>query len=287
MSTISQPRVWFITGSSTGFGRALTELILEHGGTVIATARKPTVLADLTTKYPSDRLLALRLDVTRQEDIDDAFARAKEAFGRIDVVVNNAGYADIGEIESMDEAVARAVLDTNFWGATRITRAAVAFFREQNPPGHGGRLLQMSSYLGLVGNASDGFYVASKFALEGMTETLVQELDPAWNIKITLLEPGWFRSNAVGTASWSAPHPAYTNPDLPSNRIRAIWDSFKPSGDTRKAVEVFYKVAAIPEPPLHFVVGKDAIVAVRKKLAELQESLDQYESWSEDLDVTE
>ncbi|KAI0350185.1 NAD-P-binding protein [Trametes cingulata] len=276
-------RVWFITGTSTGFGRALTELILERGENVIATARDPSTLHDLTQKFGEDRLLALKLDVTVAKDVTEAFARAGAAFGRIDVVVNNAGYGHLGEVESMDDATARAMFETNFWGAVTVTREAIRFLRDSNPPGLGGRLLQMSSTLGLVGIAAHTFYAASKHALEGMTEALAQELDPAWNIKITLIEPGWFRSAAVEKIVWSPRHPAYTNPDLPANRLRAQWNGFVSPGDTRKAVEVFYKIAALPDPPLRFPVGKDALELIRRKLSALQASMDQYESWSEGL----
>ncbi|KAI0369427.1 NAD-P-binding protein [Pilatotrama ljubarskyi] len=284
---MSQSRVWFITGTSTGFGRALAELVLEKGEAVIATVRKPSALDELVQKHPKDRLLVLKLDVTRSEEIARAFERAKEAFGRIDIVVNNAGYGDVGEIESVDEATARAIFDTNFWGATAVTREALKFFREVNAQGHGGRLLQMSSVLGVVGTPALGFYTASKFALEGMTESLVKELDPQWNIKVTLIEPGWFRSQCVATANWSPPHPAYTDPDLATNRLRAAWDKFVPAGDTRKAVEVFYKIAGLPDPPLHFPVGKDALLQVRKKMKEFETVMDTYESWSEDLLATD
>ncbi|KAI0369413.1 NAD-P-binding protein [Pilatotrama ljubarskyi] len=276
-------RVWFITGTSAGFGRALTELILEKGESVVATARRPSTLQDLTDKFGEDRLLTVKLDVTIAEEVTAAFAGAKAAFGRIDVVVNNAGYGHLGEVESMDDETARAMFETNFWGAVKVTREAIKFFRDSNPPGLGGRLLQMSSILGMVGIAAHTFYAASKHALEGMTESLAQELDPAWNIKITLVEPGWFRTAAVGKIIWSTRHPAYTNPDLPANRFRAQWDGFASPGDTRKAVEVFYKIAALPEPPLRFPVGKDALRLIRRKLSTLEASMDQYESWSEDL----
>ncbi|KAI0350178.1 NAD-P-binding protein [Trametes cingulata] len=284
---MSQHRVWLITGTSTGLGRALAELVLEKGEVAVATARKPAALDDLVQRYPKDRLLVVKLDVTVQEDITTAFTRAKDAFGRVDIVVNNAGYGDVGEVESVDEAAARAIFETNFWGATAVTREALRFFREENPPGHGGRLLQMSSVLGVVGTAAMAFYSASKFALEGMTESLVKELDPAWNIKVVLIEPGWFRSHCVSNATWSTPHPAYADPALPTNRLRAAWDKFVPAGDTRKAVKVFYEIAGLPDPPLHFPVGKDALLQIRKKNKMWEEVISTYESWSEDLLATE
>ena len=195
-----------VTGTSTGLGRAITELVLEKGEVVVATARRPETLDDLAQKYPAERLLTLRLDVTQPQQVADAFNKTKERFGRIDVVVNNAGIANAGELEGIEEAEARSLFETNFWGAVDVTKEAVRFFRETNPPGVGGRLLQMSSYLGLVGMPGCAFYSAAKFgefahyiqvagqainrrspipiALEGTTEALAGELDPEWNIKV-------------------------------------------------------------------------------------------------------
>ena len=197
-----------VTGASSGFGRDLARIVLENGGSAVATARRPEVLADLVAKYPADRLLTHKLDVTKPQDILDAFAAAKAKFGRVDVVANNAGYAAMGEAESMVEADMRAMFETNFWGATNVSREAVRFFREANPAGAGGRLLQFSSMAGLKGAPGVSYYCATKFgecmravngkaldyaervclsllALEGFSEGLAQELDPAWNIKVS------------------------------------------------------------------------------------------------------
>ncbi|KAI0330507.1 NAD-P-binding protein [Cubamyces sp. BRFM 1775] len=284
---MSYSRVWLITGTSTGFGRALTELVLERNERVVAIARQPSTMSDLSAKHGRDRLLVLNADVTVPEQVEEAFAQSKCAFGQLDVVVNNAGWAHLGEVESMDDATARAMFETNFWGAVKVTREALKFFRDCNPPGTGGRLLQISSVLGMVGLGAHTFYAASKFALEGMTESLVQELDPAWNIKITLIEPGWFRSAAISKIIWAKRHPAYDNPDLPANKVRAQWEGFSSPGDTRKAVEVFYKVSTLPDPPLYLPLGKDAIELVRKKMSMLDTVMTEYASWSEELLVAE
>ncbi|KAI0642845.1 NAD(P)-binding protein [Trametes meyenii] len=284
---MSQPKVWLITGTSTGLGRALAELALEKGDTVVATLRKPPALAPLTAAYPPSRLLALALDVTRPDEVAAAFAQAVRAFGRVDIVVNNAGYGDLGEVEGMPDADARAIFETNFWGAVAVTREALRVFREVNPPGEGGRLLQISSMMGHVGHPAIGFYVASKFALEGITASLVKELDPKWNIKVTLIEPGWFRTSVVTTATWMPRHPAYEDPALPTNQLRAAWAAFVPAGDTRKGVEVFYRVAGLPDPPLHFPVGKDAIAEIGGKVRILEETIEKYGGWSEGLEAVD
>ena len=151
-----------VTGTSAGIGRALAEFILERNEIVIATLRKPSDVDDLVAKYP-DNLHVLPLDITNPAQISETFAKVKETFGRIDIVVNNAAISTLGEIESVSDNVARSIFETNFWGTLSMTKAAISFFREVNPPGVGGRIVQMSSMLGLVGFIGAGHYVASKF----------------------------------------------------------------------------------------------------------------------------
>lgn len=255
-----------------------------------------------------------------------AFATAGTVFGRIDIVVNNAGFASVGEVEITDEADARHVFETNFWGTLRVTKEAVRFLRDVNPAGTGGRLLQISSYLGFVGYPGTAFYSASKFgassqnfhilhvrssqpsnvAVEGMTESLAKELDPAWNIKacrldsrspasillisaltqVTIIEPGWIYSECAPKAKWPGPqHIVYGNPDTPTSRMRKEGFSVEWK-DTKRSVETFYRFASIPDPPLHFIVGRDAIAATRSKVLELTETADRFESWSVGLEAT-
>ncbi|KAI0082901.1 NAD-P-binding protein, partial [Irpex rosettiformis] len=141
MSPMQAPRVVFITGASSGFGRSFMDIALANGDNVVATLRKPDVLRDLQDRTPSDRLLVLKVDVTKEDEILDAFTKAKEKFGRIDVVFNNAGYVFSSVIESTPEDVARALFETNFWGAVRVSREAIRFFRDENPNDAGGRLI--------------------------------------------------------------------------------------------------------------------------------------------------
>ncbi|KAI0681637.1 NAD(P)-binding protein [Cerioporus squamosus] len=278
------PKIWFITGTSTGFGRVLAEIVLEKGDIVVATARRPSVLADLASKYPSGRLLTLKLDVNQPSDIIAAFAAAREKFDRIDVVVNNAGYGTLGEAEAIGDADVRAMFETNFWGTTNVTKEAVRFLREVNPAGAGWKIFQMSSVAGVRGSPSMAHYSASKFALEGFSEALARELDPAWNIKISIIEPGGFDTGTIAKVSWAPAHPAYTNPALPTVAMRSIWDRFAVQGDARKAMEVVYKLAALENPPLHFPLGKDAIEVVRKATAARLADAEKYESWSDNLE---
>ena len=129
---------------------------------MVATARRPSILDELVSQYPSDRLLVLKLDVSQPQEIVDAFAQTKATFGRLDVVVNNAAWAAMGEVEAAQDEVVRSMFETNFWGAANVTREAVKFFREVNPPAVGGRLLQISSITGLIGGPGLAYYAASK-----------------------------------------------------------------------------------------------------------------------------
>ncbi|TFK84283.1 NAD(P)-binding protein [Polyporus arcularius HHB13444] len=279
------PKIWFITGASTGFGRVLTEIVLEKGDSVVATARRPAVLDDLVSNHPSDRLLTLKLDISLPEDVIAAFTAAKDKFGRIDIVVNNAGYGTLGEVEAFGDADARAIFETNFWGTANITKEAVKYMREVNPPGTGGKIFQVSSVAGVLGYAGMAHYSASKFALEGFSEALAGELDPAWNIKISIIEPGGFDTAALSKTWWAPAHPAYSNPALPTAIMRGKWESskFGVQGDARKAMEVLYKLAALEDPPLHFPLGKDAVEVVRKATTARVADAEKYASWSDNL----
>ena len=141
----------------------MTEYVLGQGHIVVATLRKPEALSDLEAKYSADQLLVLKLDVSQKGDIDAAFDKVNEVFGRLDVVVNNAAYGIIGEIEGTPEDIARTMFDVTFWGAANISKAAVRFFREVNKPGVGGRLINISSMAGVHALATTGFYSAAKY----------------------------------------------------------------------------------------------------------------------------
>ncbi|KAI0636946.1 NAD-P-binding protein [Trametes polyzona] len=292
---MSAPRVWLITGSSSGFGRETVIQALESGDKVVATLRKPAALADLAQKYPADRLRLVKLDVTVPAEIDAAFAAAKAAFGRVDVVFNNAGYVAVGENEAVPDDVARPLFEVNFWGAVHVSQRAMRFFREENRP-QGGLLLQNSAMVGLAGVPVIGFYSATKHALEGFSESLAKELDPAWNIKVSIIEPGAFKTSVfnLDTSMVLVPqHPAYANPALPVYNFRGAFlkgagqqadtpADFAPA-DASLAVAKIIEFSKLASPPLHFPLGKDSIGLIREKIKTLTEEIDQYESWSENL----
>ncbi|EED79409.1 predicted protein [Postia placenta Mad-698-R] len=266
---MSSPQVWFITGSSSGFGRAVAEHVLRKGDIAVATLRTPSALADLAARYPPSRLLVLPLDVTDAAQIQAAFARALEAFGRIDVVWNNAGYTMLGETEGTPDEVARKMFEVNFWGAANVSREAVRVFRDVNSP-RGGRLLQNSSVAGLQGYLLIAYYSATKFALEGLTESL-----------ITLVEPGSFNTSALDNGVKLPQHPAYATPDSASTAFRKAVETFEMPGDPEKGAERIYELAALPNPPLHLVLGADAVLTARKKAADLAREVEEYASWSD------
>ncbi|TCD70180.1 hypothetical protein EIP91_004650 [Steccherinum ochraceum] len=284
MTVTQQPKVWFVTGSSTGLGRCLVEYLLTKGENVVATLRKPEVLNDLKATYPSTQLLILRLDISKLEEIEAAFDKVKQVFGRLDVVVNNAGYGIIGEMEDTPEDVARTMYDCNFWGTTNISRRAVKFFRDVNKPAAGGRLLNISSMAGVRPFPMTGYYSSSKFAIECFTQALSQEIDPDWNIKITLIELGGFKTNGRESAVELPLNPAYNKPTLPSVIFRDyLAKGDNNGGDPMKAVAKWYEVAQLPDPPMRLVLGQDAIAMVRAQIETLTKDVDASESWSKDL----
>ncbi|KAM5545434.1 hypothetical protein V8D89_000472 [Ganoderma adspersum] len=281
---MSPARVWFITGTSSGFGLEMARCALAHGDRVVATLRKPEVLNDFASKYTPEQLLVLRLDVSKPDEIKDAFAKAKETFGRVDVVFNNAGYAFACEAEAVPDEPARALFDVIFWGAAHVSQEAVRFFRDENSP-RGGRLIQNSATVGLTATPAMGFYCAAKHALEGFTETLSKEMDPEWDIKISSVLPGGFVTEIL-----LPQHPAYASKPNPVVIIRRYFDqgadkeTMKAMGnDPVKGVQKIYKLSQLADPPLRLLLGKDAHKYLGEYLGQLKREIKEYESWSEDL----
>lgn len=197
-------KIWFITGASRGFGRAWASAALERGDKVAATARDTASLDDLAGKF-GDALLPLRLDVTDREADFAAVAQAHKHFGRLDVVVNNAGYGHFGFVEELSEQDARDQLETNVFGALWITQAALPYLREQR----GGHIIQVSSIGGITAFPLVGMYHASKWALEGLSQALAQEVAP-FGVHVTLIEPGGFDTD------WAGPSARHSRPCPPT-----------------------------------------------------------------------
>jgi NAD(P)-dependent dehydrogenase (short-subunit alcohol dehydrogenase family) len=259
------PKVWFITGSSRGLGRSLAEAVLAHGDLLVATARKPEQLNDLVSTYGS-QMRAVPLDVTHSEQARAAIASAIDAFGRLDVVVNNAGYANVASIEDASEEDWRAQIEANLWGVINVTRAALPFLRKQRS----GHFLQISSVGGRTASAGLGPYQTAKWAVEGFSEVLSREVAPL-GIKVTLIEPGSFRTD------WGGSSMAYTEPgedyrSLLEDRLEYHRQAGREPGDPAKAAEAIITLVNEANPPLRLLLGRDAVLIARRvdqaKLAE-------------------
>lgn len=245
-------KIWFITGSSRGLGRNLTEAVLENGDKVAATARDINQLNDLKEKF-QDQILPLKLDVTNYDEIQQAVNKAVEHFGRIDVLVNNAGFGIIGAAEAYTNEQVRSQLETNLYAPIEITRAVLPFMRKQRS----GRILQISSVGGRVGNPGLTMYQAAKFGLGGFTEALAKEVAPL-GILVTSVEPGGFRTDWAGASmTFAEDIEGYEMVKQRTDFIRA--GNFVPVGDPEKAAKVMVDLASHPNPPIHLVLGSEAI----------------------------
>ncbi|KIP01476.1 hypothetical protein PHLGIDRAFT_352934 [Phlebiopsis gigantea 11061_1 CR5-6] len=282
-------KVWLITGSSSGIGRRMAECALEKGDQVVATLRTPSALADAQARYPPSQLHVVALDVTDSAQIAQAFAEAKRVFGRLDVVFNNAGWGIIGEVESVPEADARRLFDVNFWGTVNVSKEAVRFFREENEPGQGGRLLVVTSSTAVLPCPSIGYYCAAKAGVEAITQVIVAEIEPEWNIQITLLEPGFIRTDLADKATFTATHPAYTKPTNAATAARKyVVDQFNPAtaqnvSNLDRVVARMFDASRLDEPPLRLPLGADAVEHVRTQMEMIGYDLKEYKSWSEGL----
>jgi NAD(P)-dependent dehydrogenase (short-subunit alcohol dehydrogenase family) len=241
-------KTWFITGTSRGFGREWTAAALERGDRVAATARDPGALDDLVREH-GDAVLPLALDVTDREAVFEAVRRAHEHFGRLDVVVNNAGYGQFGMVEELSEQEARDQIETNLFGALWVTQAALPFLREQGS----GHVLQVSSIGGISAFQGIGMYHASKWALEGISQSLAQEVR-GFGIHVTLIEPGGFSTDWGGSSARHAePLDAYHETHEASRQRRARGAGS--AGDPGASAAAVMRIVDAEEPPLRCFFG--------------------------------
>ncbi|MGG7581188.1 oxidoreductase [Rhizobium sp. Nf11,1] len=251
-------KVWLITGSSRGLGRALAEAVLAAGDNLVATARDPARLADLSEQY-GNQVLTLALDVTDEEAAAAAVEAGVKRFGRIDVLVNNAGYGNVSPIEDTSLADFRAQVETNLFGTVIMTKAVIALMREQGA----GHIVQFSSVGGRIGPAGRGAYSAAKFAVEGFSEVLSKEVAP-FGIKVTVVEPGGFRTDFAGPSTVLAEGRAdYAETVGATVRFQREYDGRQP-GDPAKAAAVVIHIAGLDQPPLRLLLGSDAVRNVEK-----------------------
>ncbi|CAN7393945.1 oxidoreductase [Phyllobacterium sp. LjRoot231] len=251
-------QVWLITGSSRGLGRSLAEAVLEAGHKLVATARNPSQLSDLAERY-GDQVRVFALDVTDPEAADAAIKSAVDTFGRLDVLVNNAGYGNVNAIEdtSLDEF--RAQIETNLFGVINVTKAAIPVMRAQKS----GHIIQFSSVGGRIGALGRAPYSAAKWGVEGFSEVLAKEVGPL-GIKVTIIEPGGFRTDFAGASTTIRDgRPEYDATVGVVARFQRDYNGKQP-GDPVKAATAVLHIASLEEPPLRLLLGSDAANAVEK-----------------------
>lgn len=248
----------------------MAEQVLQAGGSVVATARKPEQIADLETKY-ADRALAIGLDVTNGEAVDAAVKAALDKFGRVDVLVNNAGYGLAGAVEEATEEEFMPVFETNVFGLIRVTRALLPQFRKQRS----GNIVNLSSIGGLIGSPGWGYYNASKFAVNGFSEALAAEMAPL-GVYVTIVEPGPFRTDFLGRSGVEAEN-RIADYDETAGKTRQYFhdQAGKQPGDPAKAVQAIIAAVEAPEPPKHLVLGRLAFDRMTARL----------ELWKNDLNA--
>ncbi|MGO9934647.1 MAG: SDR family oxidoreductase [Steroidobacteraceae bacterium] len=262
-------KVWFITGTSKGFGRVWTEAALARGDRVAASARDVKTLAPLLERY-GDQIAALTLDVTDKAAVDAAIADAHARFSRLDVVVNNAGYGLFGAIEEVSEAEARAQVETNLFGALWVTQAALPIMRAQKS----GHIIQVSSIGGVNAFPTVGLYHASKWGLEGFSQSLAAEV-AAFGIKVTIVEPGGYATDWGGpSAQRAAPIPAY---DGARAAIASVRGRNMP-GDPDATGPAILKIVDAKDPPLRIFFGSGGLPMTRREYANRIET---WEKWND------
>jgi NAD(P)-dependent dehydrogenase (short-subunit alcohol dehydrogenase family) len=268
----TQP-VWFITGCSTGFGRELAKLVIARGWRAVVTARDRAKVADLA-EGATDRVLALALDVTDASQIAQAVSETSKQFGRIDVLVNNAGYGYQSSIEEGEEDKIRAQFDANVFGLFALTRAVLPLMRAQRA----GHVLNVTSVAGLVGFPASGYYAATKHAVEGFSDALAAEAGPL-GIKVTCIEPGPFRTDWAGRSLIQTPSTIPDYAETAGARLKATAEkSGTQAGDPVRAGEAMIRVTELANPPRHLVLGAWGYEAVTSRL---KQRLAEIEAWRE------
>ena len=269
---------WLITGCSTGIGREIARAALEAGHSVVVTARQVEAVTDLADEF-GDRAVPVALDVTDQDQIVAAVAAAADAFGGIDVLVNNAGYGYMSAVEEGDDAEVRKLFDTNYFGVVDTIKAVLPAMRARKS----GHIVNISSMTGLVANPPNAYYSSTKFALEALTEALAQEVKPL-GIKVTAIEPGAFRTDWARRSMHESATPIGDYEEGVGTRktlIKEFADHLP--GDPRKVAEAVLTVTNLDEPPLRLLLGRDVLKAVRDKIAALSASIDEWEAVTKDV----
>jgi len=265
--------VWLITGCSTGFGRELAKLVLARGWRAVVTARDPSKVADIAEGY-GDRALVLPLDVTQRAQIDEVVAQATQRFGRIDALVNNAGYGYLAAIEEGEDEAVRAMFETNVFGLVDMTKAVLPTMRAQGS----GLIINISSIGGLASFAATGYYHGTKYAVEGISESLAAEVKPL-GIGVLIVEPGPFRTNWAGPSIIeSATHIEAYAATAGERRKQTAARSGNQIGDPVRAAQAIIDAALSDKPPLRLLLGKMALELAHKKLDSMRTDFDTWKS---------
>ena len=264
-------KVWFITGASRGLGLAITEAVLQSGEKVVATVRTGASL--LRERFKSENLFVAELDVTDAVQAKDVFEQGVAHFGKIDVLLNNAGFGLLSAVEEGSDDEIRKMFDTNVFGLLNVTRATLPYFRERRS----GHIINVSSVGGLIGSAGWGLYNATKFAVEGLSEALAKELKPL-GIDVTIVEPGYFRTNFLDGSSLTTSTNVIEDYKDTSGKMRGFAQqvSYNQPGDPVKLAQALVKVGMSEQPPLHLLLGKDTLFNFRNKLSALEKDI---ETW--------
>ncbi|MEM6264559.1 MAG: oxidoreductase [Bacteroidota bacterium] len=271
--------VWFITGASAGFGRAFAEYALKQGHQVVVTARRLERLLEIQALAP-DRVEPIKMDVTRPEEVKAAVAQAINRFGRIDVLINNAGYGIVGALEETPEEELRAQMETNFFGAVSVMQEVLPHMREQQS----GAIVNMSSMGGQMSFAGFSAYSASKFALEGASEALAQEVAP-FGIKVMIVEPGAFKTEFAGNALRHMPKLAAYEETVGGTREFTKGMDGTQAGDPFKAAQAIEQAINSENTPLRLALGADAVDAIRQHSQHLLDELTQWEQVGRDTEL--
>jgi NAD(P)-dependent dehydrogenase (short-subunit alcohol dehydrogenase family) len=273
-STIDSP-VWFVTGCSSGFGREFGRAALAHGFRLVATARDPKKLDDIIAGH-EDKAMALPLDVTNADQIKHAVSEAERVFGRIDVLVNNAGYGYLAAVEEGEEKDIRAMFETNFFGLAAMVRAVLPGMRARRH----GCIVNIASVGGIVGFAGSGYYAATKFAVEGLSQSLAKELQPL-GIRVLVVEPGPFRTDWAGRSlKQSAKFIGDYEQTAGARRRETAEYSGKQAGDPARAAEAVIEAVQSPAPPLHLVLGRAGFDIVESQLRSMLQEVDRWKPTS-------
>ncbi len=277
-----QAPVWFITGCSTGFGKELAKLVLAKGWKAVVTARKPEQLQEVVAGHEQNAL-ALKLDVTDVAEVKQAVQQAEANFGRIDVLVNNAGYGYLAAIEEGEDAAVRQMFETNFFGLVEMTKAVLPGMRKQKS----GHIVNISSIGGLVSFAATGYYHATKYAVEGLSESLAIETEPL-GIKVTIVEPGPFRTDWLGRSLQESKTVIDDYDSTAGERRRqGKKNNGKQAGDPVRGSQAIVDAVTSSHPPLHLVLGKPALGLAHKKLDALKKDFDTWQETTLNADFPE